>query len=135
MVNGFPNENAHIFVHSKMSEFLEKLLLSGAVKHPDFQGQVDRGNFTLGNPNLSLKPNDFSLQATPETLSIRFTNSLSGRTKKSIGHVTILGPRYGRISSVWICCSHLVLEHQVRRDRAESIGSECHLFRLLHRLE
>jgi len=31
----------------KTSEFFEKSPLSGAGKHPDFQGQVDRGNFTL----------------------------------------------------------------------------------------
>ena len=33
--------------NSIMPEFFEKSSLSGVKKHPDFQGQVDRGNFTL----------------------------------------------------------------------------------------
>ena len=32
------SEVIHIFVSCKMSEFLEKSPLSGAGKHPDFQG-------------------------------------------------------------------------------------------------
>jgi len=39
--------NIRVFTSCKIPEFFEKSPLSGAKKHPDFQGQVDRGNFTF----------------------------------------------------------------------------------------